>query len=71
VGSTTDRTATAPATTDSTATGRARDVLLGGAREYALVGATREVRERTDALRAAGADTVVGYPARGLDAFLE
>lgn len=63
--------ATGRAATDSTATGHTRDVLLGGARKYALVGSPREVRERTDALRAAGADTVVGYPARGLDAFLE
>ena len=59
------------APTDATATGRARDVLLEAATDYALVGTVDDVRERTDALREAGATTIVGYPARGLDPFLE
>ncbi|MFU8870026.1 luciferase [Natronococcus sp.] len=57
--------------TDSSATGRAREVLLKAAGDYALVGTEREVSEQTDALREAGATTVVGYPARGLDPLLE
>ncbi|AXR79149.1 DUF7388 family protein [Natrarchaeobaculum sulfurireducens] len=59
------------ATTDSSATGRAREVLLAAADDYALVGAEIDVAARTAALREAGATTVVGYPARGLEAFLE
>ncbi|ELZ13943.1 hypothetical protein C477_21345 [Haloterrigena salina JCM 13891] len=59
------------APTDATATGRARDVLLEAATDYALVGAPDEVRAQTDALREAGATTIVGYPARGLGPFLE
>ncbi|WP_255150661.1 DUF7388 family protein [Halorarius halobius] len=58
------------AATDGTATARAREVLSAAVRDYALVGDTATVRERVDALREAGVDTVVGYPARGLDAFL-
>jgi hypothetical protein len=57
------------AETDATAEGRARDVLSKAVRDFALVGSEREVRERVDALRDAGADRVVAYPARGLDAF--
>jgi hypothetical protein len=59
------------AATDATATGRAREVLLDAAGEYALVGDPAAVRARTDALREAGADHVVGYPARGIEAFCE
>ncbi|WP_254767244.1 DUF7388 family protein [Salinilacihabitans rarus] len=59
------------APTDSSAAGRAREVLLAAASDYALVGTAREVRERVDVLRAAGATTVVGYPARGLGSFLD
>ncbi|WP_126663235.1 DUF7388 family protein [Haloterrigena salifodinae] len=59
------------APTDASATGRARDVLLKAATDYALVGAPDEVRAQTDALREAGATTIVGYPARGLGPFLE
>ncbi|MFB6160827.1 MAG: luciferase, partial [Haloferacaceae archaeon] len=58
------------APTDASATGRAREVLGAAARDYALVGTPASVRDRVDALREAGVDTVVGYPARGLDAFL-
>lgn len=57
------------ARTDAGATGRARDVLLGASEDYALVGSAADVAARVDDLRAAGADHVVGYPARGLGAF--
>ena len=56
------------AATDARATGRAREVLLSAAEDFALVGTASDVREQVAALRAAGATTVVGYPARGLDA---
>ena len=59
------------AATDSSATGRAREVLLAAADDYALIGTADEVRERTEALRKAGATTVVSYPARGLETILE
>ncbi|WP_425601104.1 DUF7388 family protein [Halosolutus halophilus] len=55
------------APTDANAIGRAREVLLEAARDYALVGTEDAIREQTDALREAGATTIVGYPARGLD----
>jgi hypothetical protein len=57
------------AATDAAATGRAREVLLAASRDFALVGDEGTVRERVDALREAGVDTVVAYPALGLDAF--
>jgi hypothetical protein len=57
------------AATDGTADGRAREVLSKAVRDYALVGEREAVRERVAALREAGADRVVAYPARGLDAF--
>jgi len=57
------------ATTDSGAMDDVRDVLLEAAREYALVGDRESVSGRIDAIRAAGVDHVVGYPARGIDAF--
>jgi hypothetical protein len=59
------------AATDGGAAGRARDVLSQAVRDYALVGDAETVRERVRALRDAGADRVVAYPAAGLDAFLE
>ncbi|WP_306056558.1 DUF7388 family protein [Natronococcus wangiae] len=59
------------APTDSRAAGRARDVLLEAVQDYALVGTEDEIREQTDVLREAGATTIVGYPARGLEAVLE
>jgi hypothetical protein len=59
------------AATDATATGRAREVLSAAVRDYALVENVEAVRERVDSLRAAGADRIVGYPARGLDAVLD
>jgi len=55
--------------TDGTAAGRAREVLSKAVRDYALVGERESVRERVAGLREAGADRVVAYPARGLDAF--
>lgn len=55
------------APTDARATGRAREVLTRAVRDYAFVGSAASVRERTDALREAGVDTVVGYPAAGVD----
>ncbi|MBX0293459.1 DUF7388 family protein [Haloarcula nitratireducens] len=58
------------APTDSAASGRAREVLESGVRDYALVGAPDAIADRTDRLREAGVDTVVGYPARGLGPLL-
>lgn len=58
------------AATDETATGRAREVLLAAIDDYALAGAPSAVRAQVEDLKAAGADYVVGYPARGLDDFL-
>jgi hypothetical protein len=58
-------------TTGSEATGRTREVLLAASQDFALTGTVEEVRERTDELREAGVDYVVGYPAQGLDAFLD
>jgi hypothetical protein len=57
------------APTDATAEGRAREVLSAAVRDYALVGGPAAVRRRTERLREAGVDLVVGYPARGVDAF--
>jgi len=57
------------AATDGSATGRAREVLSAAVRDYALVGDAETVGERVAELTDAGADTVVGYPARGPDAF--
>lgn len=58
------------APTDASATERAREVLLAASDDFALVGAPEGVREQVGALREAGADTVVGYPARGIGEFL-
>jgi len=57
------------ARTDGGVAGRAREILANACRDYALVGPASQVRSRVDALREAGADHVVGYPARGLSAF--
>ncbi|MFC7128918.1 DUF7388 family protein [Haloferax chudinovii] len=59
------------AATDASAEGRAREVLLKAARDYALIGSVADVRRRVDDLRDAGIDLVVGYPARGVDEFAE
>ncbi|GAB7094839.1 LLM class flavin-dependent oxidoreductase [Halolamina litorea] len=53
--------------TDSSATGRAREVLLAASTDFALVGDEETVAARVESLRGVGVDTVVGYPARGLD----
>jgi len=58
------------AQTDATADGRAREVLSSAVRDYALVGSVESVRRQVEALREAGADHVVAYPARGIDDFL-
>ncbi|RDI71219.1 DUF7388 family protein [Halopelagius longus] len=59
------------AATDAAATGRARDVLSKAVRDYGLVGSVETVREQISELKDAGADVVVGYPARGVEAFTE
>jgi alkanesulfonate monooxygenase SsuD/methylene tetrahydromethanopterin reductase-like flavin-dependent oxidoreductase (luciferase family) len=46
-------------------------VLSAAVRDYALVGSVETVRDRVRELKAAGVDTVVGYPAGGVDAFCE
>jgi hypothetical protein len=53
------------------AEGRAREVLSKAVRDYALIGTPETVRERVASLKEAGADVVVGYPARGVDEFVE
>lgn len=58
------------AATDSSASDRAREVLLAAANDFALVGAPDEVSDRIAELKDAGVDTVVGYPARGVEALL-
>ncbi len=57
------------ADTDSCVTGRARTVLLDAVEDYALVGDVETVRDRIEAVKRAGADHVIGYPARGLGEF--
>jgi hypothetical protein len=57
------------AATDAEATGRAREVLSQAVRDFALVGSVAEVGDRIAGLKEAGVDTIVGYPARGLDEF--
>jgi hypothetical protein len=58
------------AATDAAATGRAREVLRAAVEDFALVGSPADVRQQVADLKEAGADVVVGYPARGLDGFL-
>ncbi|WP_221621720.1 DUF7388 family protein [Halocatena pleomorpha] len=53
--------------TDHRASGAVRDRLLTAAREFALVGDRETVRHRINTLYEVGVDTVVGYPAAGLD----
>jgi hypothetical protein len=57
------------AETDSAASGRAREVLSAAVRDYALVGDLGTITERISALKEAGADLVVGYPAGGVATF--
>lgn len=56
---------------DARATGNARQVLLSAAADYALVGTPADVRRRVADLTEAGADFVVGYPAGGVEEFLD
>lgn len=49
------------------ATGRTRERLLEGIRQYALVGDPGAINERIRSLRAAGVTRVIAYPATGLD----
>jgi hypothetical protein len=56
--------------TDSRAEGRTREVLSKAVRDYALVGTPETVGDRVDRLHEVGVDTVVGYPARGIEEFL-
>lgn len=58
------------AETDASAKGRAREVLSAATRDYALVGTEKQVSEQITALKDAGADTLVGYPARGIEEFV-
>lgn len=55
--------------TDSTASGRSREILSAAVRDYGLVGTPEQIRAQVESLREAGVDTVVGYPAQGIDAF--
>jgi alkanesulfonate monooxygenase SsuD/methylene tetrahydromethanopterin reductase-like flavin-dependent oxidoreductase (luciferase family) len=57
--------------TDASATGQDRETLLDAIDDYALVGSPETVSKRVEGLRAAGADVIVGYPARGLDTLLD
>ena len=57
--------------TDSAATGRAREVLLAASKDFAIVGDEETIRGRVEGFHGAGVDTVVGYPARGLDELLD
>ncbi len=59
----------ADAPRDGTATGSAREVLMRAVKHYALVGSTDMIAGRIATLREAGVDTIIGYPARGLDDF--
>ncbi|MFT4922240.1 MAG: hypothetical protein ACI8XM_001453 [Haloarculaceae archaeon] len=58
------------APTDSRVSGRARETLMSGCRQYALVGDFETVAGRIDRLHELGVDHVVAYPARGLDPFV-
>lgn len=51
--------------------GRRRAVLLEACEDWALVGSPSAVRDRVAELRTAGADHVVGYPAGGIDRWIE
>lgn len=57
------------ARSDRRAAGRIRERLLEAAGEYVIAGGPDDVRERVATLEAAGADSVIAYPAQGLDAF--
>jgi len=54
---------------DSSASGPARESLLAACRSVALCGSPASVSTRLDALRTAGVDHLVAYPARGVERF--
>ncbi|GAA0244538.1 DUF7388 family protein [Haladaptatus pallidirubidus] len=56
--------------TDARAVERTRTVLSKASRDFALVGTEAEIGARVSELKDAGADIVVGYPARGVEPFL-
>lgn len=58
------------AATDSSATDRAREVLLAASSDYALVGTPARIGDRVRALKESGVDRVVGYPAQGIERFV-
>lgn len=58
-------------TPTASATGKTRETLLEAIQRCALVGTPAAVGEQAEALREAGADVIVSYPARGLEAFLD
>lgn len=55
---------------DAGAEGRSREVLRSAVEDYALVGDSTTVNERVSSLREAGATSIVGYPARGIEELL-
>jgi len=55
---------------DAGAEGRSREVLRSAVEDYALVGDSATVNERVSSLREAGATSIVGYPARGIEELL-
>lgn len=55
------------AVTDSSATGRTRDRLLTAAEDVALVGSSDAIQQRVDQLRSVGVDTIIAYPALGVE----
>ncbi|WP_458189348.1 DUF7388 family protein [Haladaptatus sp. NG-WS-4] len=66
-----DASESAEPPTDARAVGRSREVLSAASRDFALVGTAGQVGERVAELKDAGADCVVGYPARGIETFLD
>jgi hypothetical protein len=56
--------------TDSTAIGNAREVLLNASHEFALAGSAEQVNVRISELREAGVDIIVGYLACGIEGIL-
>jgi len=59
------------AATDAAATGRAREVLTAAVRDVGLVGDAPTIADRVAELKAAGVTTVVGYPARGVQRYVQ
>ena len=57
------------ARTDRRAAGPIRETLLNAAAEYVIAGGASEIQARVDTLLDAGADSVIAYPAEGLERF--